>query len=181
MKRGTIVGLVVAGVVVLGVGVGAAVALGGGAAGEAASEPTTTVAATPTVVAEPEPEPTETEAAEPAEDDASEADAVTPGAYVEYSEAALASAEGTRVLFFHATWCPKCRSLEASILEEGVPDGVTILKVDYDSNNALRQRYDVRQQTTVVALDEDGEATASFVAYDDPSVGAALAGVGLGG
>lgn len=182
MKRGTIVGLVVAGVVVLGVGAGAIAALAGGGAGEAAPETAATATAEPSVVAEPEPGSEPTAAAEePGDDTVAEEEALTPGAYVDYSDSALASAEGTRVLFFHATWCPQCRALEASIQDEGVPDGITILKVDYDTSTDLRQRYDVRQQTTVVALDGDGDATASFVAYDDPTVGAALAGVGLAG
>ncbi|QKJ21011.1 thioredoxin family protein [Microbacterium hominis] len=115
------------------------------------------------------------------EADAPAPGATTAGSYVDYSESALASAEGTRVLFFHAPWCPQCRALESDIDAVGVPDGVTILKVDYDTSTELRQRYDVRLQTTVVALDDSGAATASFVAYDDPTLDAALTGLGIDG
>lgn len=177
MKRATVVGMVVAAVLIGGVGAAVAVsAAGGGAASPASSrtaEPTPVVTETP-----------EADGAEPVESaapDTVEEPAPAPGAYVEYSDAALAAAEGTAVLFFHAPWCPQCRALEEDILAAGVPDGVTILKVDYDSRQDLRQRYGVTLQTTVVALDGAGAATASFVPYDDPTLDTALSGLGLAG
>ncbi len=91
------------------------------------------------------------------------------GSYVEYSDDALASAEGKKVLFFHAPWCPQCRSVEAGIESEGVPEGFTILKVDYDSNQDLRAKYGVRLQTTFVQLDENNEKVDDFVAYNEPT------------
>lgn len=182
MKRGTIVGIIVGVVLVGGVTAGVVVAAGGGAGDSAvpgASEP----APTPTR-ADPQPLPTPTTDGEEGTDDASGADdgaTATPGAYVPFTDEALASAEGDRVLFFHASWCPSCRALEESILAEGVPDGVTILKVDYDERQDLRQQYEVRQQTTVVLLDENGDAAALFVPYDEPTIDNALAGLGLPG
>jgi thiol-disulfide isomerase/thioredoxin len=184
MKRRTIIGLVIAGVLVVGVGAAVAVSAGGG--DPMAATPTSSPAESESVAAEPEETggvveneasaaPSDTAAPEPAPE------AESPGAYVEYSEAALQSAEGTRVLFFHAPWCPQCRALEEDIEASGVPDGVTILKVDYDSNQDLRQQYDVRLQTTVVALDDDEDATASFVPYDEPTLDSALTGLGLDG
>lgn len=92
------------------------------------------------------------------------------GNYVDYSEGVIASTSGTKLLFFHAPWCPQCRSLESSIKQSGVPDGVTVIKVDYDSNQQLRQKYGVRIQTTVVRINDQGELVESFVAYDDPSI-----------
>ncbi len=176
MKRSAVVGLVIAGVLVIGVGAAVAVSVAGRddepvALETASPEPTPEVE-----VSEPAPEPTADEG-----EGEGETESATAGAYVEYSEQALADAEGTRVLFFHASWCPQCHALEDDIEARGVPDGVTILKVDYDSNQGLRQQYDVRQQTTVVALDDSGAAVASFVAYDDPTVASALAGLGLSG
>lgn len=175
MKRGTLIGLIVAGVLVLGVGGAVAVtALGGGepeAVATQTPEPQVEETVEPTVEAEPE----ETAEAEPEETEPE----VTAGAYVEYSEAALADAEGERVLFFHASWCPQCHALDDSIQANGVPDGVTILKVDYDSNQGLRQQYGVTQQTTVVALDADGNATAVYVPYSNPTLANALDGLGL--
>jgi thiol-disulfide isomerase/thioredoxin len=94
----------------------------------------------------------------------------TPGAgsYVDYSDTAIASAEGTTLLFFHAPWCPQCRSIESDIIAEGVPAGVTVIKVDYDSHQDLRQKYEVTLQTTFVEVDSNGDLVQSYVAYEDP-------------
>jgi thiol-disulfide isomerase/thioredoxin len=93
----------------------------------------------------------------------------TPGVYVSYSETAFAAAKGTRLLFFHAAWCPQCRALDASISRSALPDAVTILKVDYDSQQALRTKYGVTLQTTIVRVDADGNKVESYVAYDEPT------------
>lgn len=91
------------------------------------------------------------------------------GAYVDYTEEAFASAKGEKLLFFHAPWCPQCRALDKSIKASDLPDGVTIFKVDYDSRQALREKYGVTLQTTVVKTDESGNKTGSYVAYDEPT------------
>ena len=90
------------------------------------------------------------------------------GKYVDYTPAAVSSAKGTKLLFFHAPWCPQCRQVEDSINTEGLPDGVTVFKVDYDSNQALRQRYGVTIQTTFIKIDDNGNKIASYVAYEEP-------------
>ena len=94
------------------------------------------------------------------------------GEYLDYSEEVLAQTSGKRALFFHAPWCPQCRSIEASIKEQGVPDGWTVIKVDYDSNQGLRQKYSVKQQTTFVKLDGSGNGTDTYVAYEKPTIDA---------
>ena len=121
-------------------------------------------AAMPSSPAQSESDPDD-EAPDPDPDDGA---AVTPGAYIDYNENAVAQAEGRVLLFFHASWCPQCRALEEDILAEGVPDGVTIVKVDYDEYQNLRAEYGVTQQTTFVEVDSGGEALQSYVAYDDP-------------
>ena len=90
------------------------------------------------------------------------------GLYREYSEDAIQSTSGTKLLFFHASWCSQCRSIEESIEKDGIPDGVTVFKIDYDSNQALRQKYGVTLQTTFVKIDDDGNKVASYVAYEEP-------------
>lgn len=91
-----------------------------------------------------------------------------PGEYVVYSEDKLRNTEGTKLLFFHAPWCPQCREIEASINKNGVPAGVTVFKVDYDSNQGLRQKYGVTLQTTFVKIDQGNNKIASYVAYEEP-------------
>jgi thiol-disulfide isomerase/thioredoxin len=94
----------------------------------------------------------------------------TSGRYVDYSSDVIASTKGTKILFFHAPWCPQCRALEADIKSSGVPAGVTIIKVDYDSNQALRQKYGVTIQTSLVKVDDQGQLVKKYVAYNEPSV-----------
>ncbi|MDZ7786111.1 MAG: thioredoxin domain-containing protein [Candidatus Saccharibacteria bacterium] len=118
------------------------------------------------------PEPTTKQ--EPTAEEAPPVDASIPGSYIEYDEETLANAEGQRVLFFHASWCPQCRSIEAGIESDGVPDGYTIVKVDYDSNQDLRAKYDVRLQTTFVKIDENNEKIDDYVAYNEPTFDAVI-------
>jgi thioredoxin-like negative regulator of GroEL len=106
----------------------------------------------------------------PAEDQPASA----PGAYVDYKEGIIAQTSGTVLLFFHAPWCPQCRELESDIKAKGVPEGVTIIKVDYDSNQKLRRDYGVTIQTTVVRVNQDGGLVEKFVAYKEPSLAAVV-------
>lgn len=106
--------------------------------------------------------------------DADDAIAPSPGVFAGYSEEAVAQGEGRILLFFHAPWCPQCRSIESDITAQGVPDGVTILLVDYDSRQDLRQQYGVTLQTTFVEVDTDGDAVQTHVAYDDPHLDAVI-------
>lgn len=83
--------------------------------------------------------------------------------YVVYEEGAIEAAEGQVVLFFHAAWCPQCLQLERDIRQNGVPAGYTIIEVDFDKHQDLRQRYEVVAQTTLVRLDENGDKIDSFL------------------
>lgn len=115
--------------------------------------------------------------AQPVGDDSSGSGTQSTGVYVDYEENIVANTEGTKLLFFHAQWCPQCRALEADIERTGVPSGVTIIKVDYDSNQQLRQRYGVTLQTTVVRVNDAGELVKKFVAYGDPTLAAVIENV----
>lgn len=64
------------------------------------------------------------------------------------------SAEGKRVLFFHAKWCPACVSADKALSMSGaVPEGVTVFKVDYDMSADLKKQYGVTMQHTFVQVD----------------------------
>ncbi len=85
------------------------------------------------------------------------------GMYSTYSASAVTTslAAGKSVyLFFHATWCPGCRALDTTISGDitSIPAGSVIYKVDYDTNEALRQQYGVTSQHTVVKLNSDGSS-----------------------
>jgi thioredoxin-related protein len=90
--------------------------------------------------------------------------------YIEYSEQAVSSTPGNKILFFHAPWCSQCVALEEDIVSSGVPEGTTIMKVDYDSNQELRQKYGVTIQTTLVLVDDQGDKIDSYVAYEEPTL-----------
>lgn len=94
------------------------------------------------------------------------------GVYTSYDASKVASTEGDILLFFHASWCPQCRAIEQSIYDNGLPSGVTVYKVDYDTNQALRQQYGVTLQTTFVKVNRQGEKLASYVAYNEPTFSA---------
>ncbi len=98
------------------------------------------------------------------------------GSYKDYSEAAFnESASTTRILFFHAPWCPQCRALDADIQLANLPDSTTIFKVDYDSNQDLRKKYGVTLQTTLVKVDASGNLIQKYVAYNEPNYAAVKA------
>lgn len=79
--------------------------------------------------------------------------------YVEYSEELYNGLLGQRpfALFFHADWCPTCRAIKTYLYEnmDTYPPGTFILEVDYDTEIALRQQYEITSQFTFVVLNTD--------------------------
>lgn len=98
------------------------------------------------------------------------------GRYIDYDEAVLSDDKySTTILFFHAPWCVECRGFDAQLTGEPIPSGVQVLKVDYDTRQDLRQKYDVTIQTTFVRVDVNGEKQAKWVGYGkDKSVTAII-------
>ncbi len=91
-----------------------------------------------------------------------EADAmmVKGGTYEAYSADKIANAEsGNVVLFFHASWCPSCKSVDADIKAnmKDIPDNLTILDIDYDKSSDLKKKYGVTTQHTFVQVDAKGD------------------------
>jgi thiol-disulfide isomerase/thioredoxin len=96
------------------------------------------------------------------------------GSYVDYHAGIIEATAETKLLFFHAPWCPQCRALEADIKRSTIPAGVTIIKIDYDTNQALRAQYGVTIQTTLVKVDDQGNLIEKYVAYDEPTLAAVV-------
>lgn len=69
---------------------------------------------------------------------------------------------GDVVLFFNASWCPTCQQTVANLDAEGVPPGLTVVSVDYDSASELKQEYGVTVQHTFVQVDSAGAEQAKF-------------------
>ena len=79
-----------------------------------------------------------------------------------YTGAALADAQkaGKPVaLHFHADWCPTCKAQEKSLAVLKAEPGldVLLLVADYDTEKALKTRFKVRSQSTLVVLHGDQE------------------------
>ncbi len=90
--------------------------------------------------------------------------------YSAYKDTDVANDKNTKLLFFHAPWCPQCRALDADIAKNiSTVPGVSIYKVDYDTNQALRKKYGVTLQTTVVRIDDSGKLIEKYVAYNEPT------------
>ena len=92
-------------------------------------------------------------------------DGAAAGAYLskaDYAEQA-GSRAGTKVVyFFHAPWCPTCRATEKAIGRDGIPAGLTLVKVDFDTENDLRKKYGVTTQHTFVQVDPSGAELAKW-------------------
>lgn len=81
------------------------------------------------------------------------------GSYEAYAPEKIARAEtGDVVLFFHAAWCPSCRGLNSDIEANmsAIPEGLSILKLNYDTETELKKKYGVTTQHTLVQVDKDG-------------------------
>lgn len=72
---------------------------------------------------------------------------------------------GKALIFFHAPWCPFCIAAEKDILSkfEQIPDDVTIMKADYDTEKELKQKYGVTTQHTFVQVDQEGNEITKWV------------------
>ena len=86
----------------------------------------------------------------------------TAGTYTPYTgnnQLAEKARNGNTVLFFHAAWCPTCRSLDKDIREnlQSIPENTTLVKVDYDTQTDLRKKYGVTYQHTLVQVNEQLE------------------------
>ena len=75
--------------------------------------------------------------------------------YVEYSSDMLADGN-SKVLFFHATWCPSCKAADKSFTANDNTIGVDVVKVDYDSYTDLKEKYGIVSQHTFVFVDSEG-------------------------
>ena len=74
-----------------------------------------------------------------------------------YTAEALAEAQKADkpvALHFHADWCPTCKAqtkvLQTLKSEPGLD--LTVLVANYDTEKALKQRFDIRGQSTFVVL-----------------------------
>ena len=87
------------------------------------------------------------------------AESTNSSPYQDYESSLISEASTKKVvLFFHAAWCPTCQQAEQEIVADinSLPSDLLLLKVDYDSNTALRRKYNVPYQHYFVQVDADG-------------------------
>ncbi|TSC97056.1 MAG: Uncharacterized protein Greene101449_1322 [Candidatus Peregrinibacteria bacterium Greene1014_49] len=77
--------------------------------------------------------------------------------YTAYSDA-VAKDGKTKVLFFHAAWCPECKKADATLTSWFPSEDFTrsVYKVDYDTAKELKAKYGVIYQHTFVVVDGQG-------------------------
>lgn len=143
------------------VGLAAAAVLAG--CGSETVEPGATVAASSTTSTSSSTSPSAAESSKGTGSDGEESSA--PQGYIsqaDYEADPAAYADTDVVLFFHATWCPTCKAADDSLTSNPVPPGLTIVKVDYDENLDLKEKYGVTVQHTFVQVDPDGKELAKW-------------------
>jgi thiol-disulfide isomerase/thioredoxin len=71
---------------------------------------------------------------------------------------------GDVVLFFNAEWCSTCKEARDNIQADlaGIPTGLTIVTVDYDTAEDLKRQYGVTVQHTFVQVDPEGNELAKW-------------------
>lgn len=104
------------------------------------------------------------------------APASAKGRYIEYSSSAASdNSYANTVLFFHAGWCPECRSFKQAITNGEIPGGTQVLEVNYDTSADLKKQHGVTLQSTFVKVDSSGKQISKWVGYGkDKSLQAVL-------
>ena len=118
----------------------------------------------PTITSTP---PAETDVSGESEESSSEATPSGPGSYItlaEYDADPSVYAPTDVVLFFNAEWCSTCKVARDNIEGDlaGIPSDLTIVVVDFDTADDLRQKYGVTVQHTFIQVDPDGNELAKW-------------------
>lgn len=79
--------------------------------------------------------------------------------YVEYKPELIGTITDKKiVLFFRASWCPSCQTVDKDIIKNIATDknNVVIFDVNYDNSQELKKKYGVTYQHTFVQIDSKG-------------------------
>lgn len=87
-----------------------------------------------------------------------EGGAMMRGTYAAYHDGVIGNGQ-TSVLFFHAAWCPVCKSADTKLrawFADPANAFLPVYKVDYDAAAELKRRYGVTYQHTFIKIDGQG-------------------------
>lgn len=87
------------------------------------------------------------------------------GKYLTYTPSEFAKhTNKKRILFFSAAWCSTCKAANKDFLAnlDKLPSDVVLFKTDYDSESALKKKYNITYQHTFVQVDANGELVATW-------------------
>lgn len=137
----------------------------GGGASESVTSSTEPAAAATSSAAPTSSEPAPTPTPEPT--DSAPVSAPVPGSYItlaEYEADKAAYDAGDVVLFFNASWCSTCKIARDNLTADpaAIPEGLTIVTVDFDEATDLKQQYGVTLQHTFVQIGPDGAELAKW-------------------
>jgi thioredoxin 1 len=135
----------------------------GGGASESVTSSTEPAAAATSSAAPTSSEPAPTPTSEPTD----AAPAPAPGSYItlaEYEADKGAYDAGDVVLFFNASWCSTCKIARDNLTADpaAIPEGLTIVTVDFNEATDLKQQYGVTLQHTFVQIGPDGAELAKW-------------------
>ena len=135
----------------------------GGGTSESVTSSTEPAAAVTSSAAPTSSEPAPTPTPEPTD----AAPAPAPGSYItlaEYEADKAAYDAGDVVLFFNASWCSTCKIARDNLTADpaAIPEGLTIVTVDFDEATDLKQQYGVTLQHTFVQIGPDGAELAKW-------------------
>ncbi|MBP9817610.1 thioredoxin family protein [Candidatus Shapirobacteria bacterium] len=91
--------------------------------------------------------------------------------YIQYSKPTLDNTSNNRrILFFYASWCPTCKPADASFSQniEKIPQGVTLIRVNYNDPETdqeekdLAKKYGIVYQHTFVQINSSGEVVTKW-------------------
>lgn len=83
--------------------------------------------------------------------------------YEDMDKAMMLAESKPTVLFFHASWCPSCKTATKNFEKDSSQlENVNLIIVDYDTSKELKQRYNVTYQHTFVQISPDGEVLAKW-------------------
>jgi len=86
-----------------------------------------------------------------------------PGRYIKYTENAISNTPGKKIFFFYASWDPDCETTDKNLIASVLPNGVTVFKTNYDTENILKKKYSITNQNTFVQIDDNGDMIKKWI------------------